>query len=45
VSGPCILVDADVCPVNEVYRVAWRREVPVLVVSNQRLRVPEHSLV
>ena len=41
-----ILVDADACPVkDEVYRVAWRREVPVTVVSNQRIRVPDHPLV
>jgi uncharacterized protein YaiI (UPF0178 family) len=41
-----ILVDADACPVKEeVYRVAWRREVPVVLVSNQRLRVPDHALV
>jgi uncharacterized protein YaiI (UPF0178 family) len=45
-SGPRILVDADACPVKEeIYRVAFRREVPVVVVSNQRLRVPEHPLV
>ena len=41
-----ILVDADACPVKEeVYRVAWRREVPVKVVSKMRFRVPEHPLV
>ena len=41
-----ILVDADACPVkDEVYRVAFRREVPVAVVSNQRIRVPDHPLV
>ena len=41
-----ILVDADACPVkDEVYRVALRRGVPVVVVSNSRLRVPEHVLV
>ena len=41
-----ILVDADACPVKEeVYRVAFRREVPVAVVSNMRLRVPDHPLV
>ncbi|MFL6830219.1 MAG: YaiI/YqxD family protein [Sphingomicrobium sp.] len=41
-----ILVDADACPVkDEVYKVAWRREVPVTVVSNQRIRVPEHPLI
>jgi len=41
-----ILVDADACPVkDEVYRVAFRREVPVKVVSNSRMRVPDHPLV
>lgn len=41
-----ILVDADACPVkDEVYRVAWRREVPVRVVSNSWLRVPDHPLI
>jgi uncharacterized protein len=46
-SGPVrILVDADACPVkDEIYKVAWRREVPVRVVSNARIRVPEHPLV
>jgi len=41
-----ILIDADACPVkDEAYRVAWRHEVPVAVVSNSRLRVPEHPLI
>ena len=41
-----ILVDADACPVkDEVYKVAFRRLVPVAVVSNSRLRVPDHPLV
>jgi hypothetical protein len=41
-----ILVDADACPVKEeVYRVAYRREVPVRVVSNSWLRVPVHPLI
>jgi len=41
-----ILVDADACPVkDEVYKVAWRREVPVNVVSNSWLRVPDHPLI
>lgn len=41
-----ILVDADACPVkDEIYRVAWRHEVPVKVVSNSRLRVPDHVLI
>ena len=40
------MVDADACPVKEeVYRVAFRRGVPVKVVSNQRIRVPDHELV
>jgi uncharacterized protein YaiI (UPF0178 family) len=43
---PRILVDADACPVKEeVYRVAFRHAVAVAVVSNSRLRVPEHPLV
>jgi uncharacterized protein YaiI (UPF0178 family) len=41
-----ILVDADACPVKEeVYRVAFRHGVPVKVVSNSRMRVPDHPLV
>jgi uncharacterized protein YaiI (UPF0178 family) len=41
-----ILVDADACPVkDEIYRVAFRREVPVKVVSNSHLRVPAHPLI
>src|SRR5687768_12538093 len=45
-SDISILVDADACPVkDEVYKVAWRREVPVKVVSNAYLRVPAHPLV
>lgn len=30
---------------DEVYKVAWRRGVPVKVVSNARIRVPDHPLV
>jgi uncharacterized protein YaiI (UPF0178 family) len=41
-----ILVDADACPVkDEVFRVAWRHEVPVKVVSNSHMRVPDHPLI
>jgi len=41
-----VLVDADACQVkDEVYKVAWRHEVPVAVVSNQRIRVPDHPLI
>jgi hypothetical protein len=45
-SAILILVDADACPVKEeVYRVAFRREVAVRVVSNSYLRVPAHPLI
>jgi uncharacterized protein len=45
-SNARILVDADACPVKEeVYRVAFRRAVPVTVVSNAHLRVPDHPLI
>jgi len=41
-----ILIDADACPVkDEVYRVAYRRGVAVKVVSNARMRIPDHALV
>jgi uncharacterized protein YaiI (UPF0178 family) len=41
-----ILVDADACPVKEeIYRVALRLAVPVVVVSNSRMRIAEHPLV
>lgn len=41
-----ILVDADACPVkDEIYKVAWRHEVPVVIVSNSWLRVPQHPLI
>ena len=41
-----ILVDADACPVkDEVYRVAFRREVAVSIVSNTRIRIADHPLV
>ena len=41
-----ILVDADACPVKEeIYKVAFRREVPVTIVSNQHLRIPPHPLI
>ena len=44
--SPRILVDADACPVkDEIYRVAWRTEVPVTIVSNSHLRVPDHPLI
>jgi uncharacterized protein YaiI (UPF0178 family) len=46
VSELRILVDADACPVkDEIYKVAWRRGVPVKVVSNSHIRVPAHALI
>ena len=43
---PRILVDADACPVKEeIYKVAFRRNVPVAIVSNQRIRIPDHPLI
>lgn len=37
-----IYVDADACPVKEeVYRVAARYAVPVVLVANSRMRIPE----
>jgi len=41
-----ILVDADACPVkDEVYKVAFRHEVPVAIVSNSIMRIPVHPLI
>ena len=41
-----ILVDADACPVKEeVYKVAFRTETPVVIVANQRIRMPDHPLI
>ena len=45
-KSPRILVDADACPVkDEVYKVAFRYEVAVCIVSNSYLRIPNHPLV
>lgn len=45
-NTPIILVDGDACPVKEeIYKVAYRRNVPVTVVSNSPFRVPVHPLV
>jgi uncharacterized protein YaiI (UPF0178 family) len=41
-----ILVDADACPVkDEVYKVALRHGVSVVVVANMALRVPVHASI
>ena len=45
-SGPRILVDADACPVKEeIYKVAFRHDARVSIVSNAHLRVPPHPLI
>ena len=41
-----LLVDADACPVKEeIYKVAFRRAVPVTIVSNSPIRIPQHDLI
>ena len=41
-----ILVDADACPVkDEIYRVALRHSVAVVIVSNSAFRILDHPLV
>lgn len=41
-----IHVDADACPVkDEVYKVALRHALPVNVVANSFMRVPQHKLL
>lgn len=45
-DGIRILVDADACPVKEeIYKVAFRHDAPVTIVSNSHLRVPDHPRV
>ena len=45
-AGIRILVDADACPVkDEIYKVAWRHELPVVIVSNSWMRIPQHALI
>ncbi len=41
-----IYIDADACPVKEeVYRVAERHKLPVKVVANSRMRVPDDARI
>src|SRR5215218_10655862 len=41
-----IYVDADACPVkDEIYRVAARYAIPVMVVANGFIRVPQDPLI
>lgn len=45
-ASPRILVDADACPVkDEIYKVALRHQVAVVIVANSYIRIPEHPLV
>lgn len=45
-EGLRIFVDADACPVKEeIYKVAYRTAVPVTVVANSYLRIPQHDLI
>ena len=41
-----ILVDADACPVKEeIYKVALRHKVPVVIVSNAPFRIPQNPSI
>lgn len=41
-----VLVDADACPVkDEIYKVTARYKVPVVIVSNAIIRIPQSPLV
>ena len=41
-----IYIDADACPVkDEIYKVAFRTKVAVLLVSNAYLRIPDSPLI
>jgi len=41
-----IFIDADACPVkDEVYKVAERHHIPVVVVAGGFIRVPQHPLI
>lgn len=43
---PRVFVDADGCPVKqEVYRVAGRHDLEVILVSNSRIRVPNEAWI
>jgi uncharacterized protein YaiI (UPF0178 family) len=45
-SSVRILVDADACPVkDEIYKVALRHGVPVVITANSYIRIPEHPLI
>ena len=40
-----ILIDGDACPVkDEIYKVALRHTIPVMLVANSWIRMPDHPL-
>ena len=44
--GRSVLVDADACPVkDEIYKVAGRHRVRVILVSNRYVRIPDQPLI
>ncbi|MGB7432708.1 MAG: YaiI/YqxD family protein [Ahrensia sp.] len=46
IGTPTILVDADACPVkDEIYRVAERLDVPVIIVANSPMRIPREDFI
>lgn len=46
VATPTILVDADACPVkDEIYRVAERLDVAVIIVANSPMRIPREDFI
>lgn len=46
IGNPTILVDADACPVkDEIYRVAERLDVPVIIVANSPMRIPREDFI
>lgn len=41
-----IFVDGDACPVKEeIYKVAIRYQIPVIIVANKRMSIPLHPLI
>lgn len=46
IAEPTILVDADACPVkDEIYKVAERLDVPVIIVANSPMRIPREDFI
>jgi uncharacterized protein YaiI (UPF0178 family) len=45
-KAPAILVDADACPVkDEIYKAAWRHQIPVHLFAATWLRHPDHPAI